>query len=208
LKKEETIISKKNAENSNSKSNQNSGFFAKDSEERVIRAGTTPNKIEFNLNLGSIGKKESYNKPVDIIRSDHVNDFKSSDEDSPGHSDEEQTERHPEKSLDDEEFKRIIASSHKNNEGESLKKSLNSSDKNNQNKDHIVIAVNSDSNYNLLGKTSSDKSKSSARINELEIVLKNNTGSTSTRNKDGKDNNDFIAEIKAKANCPSNREKK
>jgi len=180
-------------------SKRNVEFVNKEKDEEAKK---NQNKIDFNLNFGNVLQNKN---------NDNVLDFNSSDEDSHGQdgSDNDQTIRRDDKILDDEEFKRILVGSNKQIEKiESSKKTSTSNDRKEPSVNQIGIPISTESNYNLLG-NSSNKSKQSPKPNELEIVLKNNTGSTSSRMKDSgqnvtKNKNDFIAEINPKNDSSTN----
>ena len=155
-------------------------------ESNIIKPDLTKkglNKIEFSLNFENVLKNKINPKLVY---------FDSSQEDSNDEnpSDDEETLRINEKSLDDEEFKKIIESSHKNEKTNSDKNNENSEKNKNTDKNEIR-----DSNYNLLRNSSSDKSKKTLHVENDEIILKPNLGSTSSRKKDEKNNKDYILDF-------------
>ncbi len=200
LKKKESNQSRERKDEvQNPQSKRNVDFLNKDKNEEAKK---NANIMDFNLNFGNVLQNK---------KNDNVLDFNSSDEDSHGHdgSDNDETIRRDDKILDDEEFKRILVGSSKQiDKVESGKKTNTSNERKEQNVNQIGIPISTDSNYNLLG-NSSDKSKQSPKPNELEIVLKNNTGSTSSRMKDSGKNvtnnkNDFIAEINPKNDSSTN----
>lgn len=197
-KKESNALRDRNDEINSPHSKRNVDYLNKEKDEDAKK---NSNKTDFNLNFGNVLQNKIDNNVLDFI---------SSDEDSQGNgSDNDETVRRDDKLLDDEEFKRILIGSNKAiDKIESSKKTTSSKDRKEQSVNQIGIPIITESNYNLLG-NSSNKSKQSPKTNELEIVLKNNTGSTSSRLKDSGKNvtnnkNDFIAEINLKNDSSTN----
>lgn len=143
------------------------------------------NKIDLSINIDKILKN--------IGEEDNLNDNKSLN------SENDVTIKLEEKSLDENEFKKIIQLSHKGDKP-FLKQTSNSNEKNpeiDKNPNQIGIAINNESNYHLFGKDFEDKSVNPDNEN-IEIFLKNKNilGNSSRFKEINKENQSSRKDIK------------